>query len=144
MGMAGAVQSSSSRDRQPPFMDVPGGISAVSKKGIKDGWQRLSPLLFPSIPGYNHIPSQYVDYYAMIQEPGENDPSKFLLWGDRAGNARQDQPAPLGAHCSTAAGELQVCRRMASADVNSPLPYPPPPLLPPPAHRSLCCCCRST
>lgn len=41
------------------------------------------------------------------------------FYGDRAGNVRKDQPAPLGAHCSAAAGDLQVCRRRASADVNS-------------------------
>lgn len=74
----------------------------------------------PSIPGYNHIPSQYVDYYAMIQGPRENDPSKLLLCG-QSRECQEGPAAPLGAHCSTAAGELQVCRRMASADVNSPM-----------------------
>lgn len=64
----------------------------------------------PSIPGYDHIPSQYVDYHAMIQEPGENDTSKLLLWG----HSRECQEGPAGPfgspllHCSWRAAGLQT------------------------------------
>lgn len=77
---------------------------------------------FPSIPGYNHTPGQYVDHYAMIQEPGENDPSK-LLWGQ----SRECQEGPAGSfgspllHCSWRAAGLQGT---ASADVNSSMLAP--------------------
>lgn len=103
-------------------MDVPGGISAVSKR--KKELKTMATLLssFPSIPGYNHIPRQYVDHYAMIQEPGENDPSK-LLWGQ----SRECQEGPSGSfgspllHCSWRAAGLQG---MASADANSSMLAP--------------------
>lgn len=79
------------------------------QKGIKDdGNASLSSS--PSIPGYNHTPSQYVNHYVMIQEPRENGPFKPLLWGQ----SRECQEGPAGSfgspllHCSWRAAGLQA------------------------------------
>lgn len=112
VGTAGAVQSSGSGDMQPPAHGCARrDFSRIKKKSKKELKMMATPLFSsPSVPGYNHVPSQYVDHYAMIHELGENDPSVRLLWGQ--GRECQEGPAgPFGSpllRCSWRAAGLQA------------------------------------